>query len=121
MEQHKSENNQLRLQYEQYQSELQTLRSKVGSADGQENNRLRATLEELTTKSRIFNEQNTRLVRKSTQKNTVVEQSVRKNPAVEELKARIHQLIIENQSLVYQITNKGEVVRQSMRRSNYAN
>ena len=121
MEQHKKENTQLRSQYESLQSELQSMRSRVGTADSQENNRLKATLEELQIRMRAFNDQNSRLVRKSTQKNFVVEQHISKNPKVEELKSRIHQLIQENNSLVYQITNKGEVVRQSMRRSAYAN
>ena len=121
MEQLRAENNQLRTQYESFQSELQTIRSKISSHEEQENGRLKATIEELSTRVRVVNEQKTRLVRKSTQRNTVVETQIHKDPKIEELKTRIHQLILENQSLIYQITNKGEVVRQSMRRSAFAN
>jgi hypothetical protein len=113
----KVENRNLRSQYEQFQSELQTLRSKISNVDEQDNGRLKATIEELNTRIRVHNEQHTRLVRKSTQRNTVIETQVNKDPRVEQLKSRIHQLILENQRLVSQITNKGEFVRKSLRKS----
>jgi hypothetical protein len=121
LESQKQENTSLRGQYDALQKEFVTLRSKVSSADEQENLRFRARLEELQARMNIQNEQRTRLIRKSHTRNHVTETQLQRDPRFEELKGRLRKLINENQALVSQISNKGEFIRKSLRRSTFNN
>jgi hypothetical protein len=121
MEIQKRENASLRAQYDALQKEFVTIRSKISSADEQDSIRLKSKYEELKTRLDIYNEQRTRLIRKSHTRNLVKETQLTKDPRFDELKRRLKQLINENQNLVAQITNKGEFIRKSLRRSTFNN
>ena len=87
------------------QKEFVHIRSQFTSAEEQENIRLRAKLDELNLKLKNFNEEKSRLVRKSMNRNHVIETKINKDSKVEQLKAKLHNLVEENNMLCSTITN----------------
>ena len=119
LDRQRGENNSLRARFDSLQKEFVTLRSKLSSADEQDNVQLRSTYEELMVRLRVVREQKSRLIRKSHSRSYVTETVLNKDPRYDVCRQRLKSLISENQSLVNQITNKGEFVRKSLRRSTY--
>lgn len=99
LETQQNENKYLREQFDLIQQEFVRCRSEFTSAEEQENIRLKARYEELSSRFRNANERKSRLVRKSMNRTNVVETHINKDEKVEHLKSRLRNLIEENHIL----------------------
>ncbi|MCP4991253.1 MAG: hypothetical protein GY928_35950 [Colwellia sp.] len=100
VEQMRSENSQLKSNYESLTSEVRTVRSNLSSGEKQDLLRLNASLSELRVRKRNLTERKTVLVRKTQTTSMITETLIQKDPRVEQLKRRLKSLIQQNNSLV---------------------
>lgn len=111
LHQEESKNRNLRIQFEEINSEYNELKNQSRMIHEQENAKLRGHLNKLETELRSLSQTKERLLRQSHSRPRIVETILNKDPKVESLKSRLRGLISENGILVKQISDKGDQVR----------
>ena len=111
MQSQKNENYQLKAQFDRLFRELDQLRDSGASIEENENVRLRARLNDLSSAFRSLDQQHSMLHKKSVTRSRVTETVVNCDPRVETLRSRLGTLIGENNALVGNINATGEEVR----------